>query len=219
MSGDLTLVAEVVERHDAIAMHRSKVLIETMTNQLEVSKVQVKKLENEVKSINKVKEELGKQVDKLNKFTCSYCNRRYSATLGLTRHLNGNCVDKMMNDMCLVIDLNKFKSYLELLDEHEIDEYNIELSDWETDDPILRISTETKRYKFKVRYNESRWRAVKLLEKVLCLPLVLLLDAGSSKFVNENSSKIKTLYKTLNVEDDYLLEDELKHKLGIVQDD
>lgn len=228
LRGDITLVKDIVERHDAINNTQSEVLITTMEKQIaeykkEINTLgnQVTTLTNEVNTIGKIKEDLQEQVEKLNQFTCKYCNRRYSSTNGLTRHLNNNCTDKMTRDISLTIDMSKFKSYAELLAEYDIEDfdYSLEFKNWDSDEPILVIYNSENRFVYKVGRNESRWRAIKFMNKHMNVPLQMLLDDGAVKFISDNDTKLKTLNAALSVRDDYLLADEFKIKLGIVEED
>lgn len=151
MSGDLTLVSDIVKRHDEINDTKTEILLNTMSNQINEYKVQVIEL-------NKIKDTLEKQVENLNKFICKYCNRRYSSTTGLTRHLNTNCTDKMNKEFSLTIDLDKFKSYIELLEDYKIEDfdYTFKFKNWDTDVPTLIIYNDYK-YLYKINLNESRW--------------------------------------------------------------
>lgn len=47
----------------------------------------------------------------------------------------------------------------------------------------------------------------------------MLLDDVSNKFIDDNTFKLKTLNASLSVQDDYMLEDEFKIKLGIITEE
>lgn len=222
IKGDITLVQEIVDRHDAVNNTQSQVLITTMTNQLQEYKDQVETLTNKIEDISRIKDTLKEQVDRLNEFVCSYCNRRYSSTAGLTRHLNKNCVDKLMREMSLTLDFTKFKSYIDLLMKYIIEDFNYKVNTkgWDTNDPVLIIFNDAKKYNYKIRYNESRWRVVKFLNKYINIPLTMILDEVATKFLEDNKPKLKTLQSSLSrQEEDYTLAEEFRMKLGIVEDE
>ncbi len=215
LQGDITLVRDIVERHDAVNNTHTEILITTMQNQLEEYKTQVHELET-------VKNELKIQLERLNEFTCKFCDRRYSSTAGLTRHLK-NCVDKEMRNMSLNIDFDKFKAYMSLLTGYAANDFNYELKteDWAGNDPVLIVKNrEThKIVRYNAKYNEQRWKAVKLLQKRVYLPVQLLLDESSCKFMDDNHTKFSPIARYLYGRDRddvvVLLEEEFKTILNI----
>lgn len=221
LNGDISLVKDIVDRHDEINNTKSEVLINTLSNQLEESKTHISRLENSnqqlestKQKLEKIKDELKNQINNLNQFTCSYCNRRYSSTAGLTRHYK-NCTDKSMCEFKAVLNFEKFLKYVELLSEYVLENINITLSDTNTDKPILSLTKNEKTYKYNVYLNNSRWKIVKVLEKYIDLPLELLLEESSLKMFQENKAYYKTIYKSLDSEVDFCLEEEFKEKLGL----
>jgi hypothetical protein len=217
MSGDLTLVSEIVQRHDEVNDSKSEILITTMSNQLDEYKTQIKSMETQVNSLNKVKDELKKQIIQMNKFTCKYCTRRYAATAGLTRHLNGNCADKMTREMSFLIDLQKFKRYIQVLDEHKVDGFNLEftMNEWDSDSPelVIRCITNSKKSAYNIKYNERRWRVVQILQNRIKIPLLELLDESHKPVVTDNTSKIIEMARHIQNRNDTILDEEFRELL------
>lgn len=225
MRGDITLVKDIVDRHDAINDTKSEVLIKTLSNQLDDYKSNIasleesnKNLENTNKNLETVANELKDQIAKINEFKCQYCNRRYSNSAGLTRHYK-NCNDMNMNKFKAIISFDRFLSYFELLEEYELDGVRAYLKNADTDKPLLYIHKNKKKYKYNIYLNESRWKVIKMLEDHIDFPLHLMLSENSLKMFQENEKNYKRIYKTLSNDFDNTLEEEFKVKLGLIVDD
>ncbi len=225
LNGDITLVKDIVDRHDAVNNTTSEVLITSLNNKLDEykSNIQIlessnKNLESTNKNLEIVANNLKSQIDKLNEFRCNYCNKRYSSPAGLTRHLK-NCSDKNMCDFKAVIRYDRFLSYIELLNEYEIEGIKISLEDKDTDRPLLCVFKNKKKYKYNIFLNESRWKVIKMLEDYVDFPLELLLSENSLKMFRENEKNYKRIYASLNNDIDFSLEEEFKEKLGLIVGD
>ncbi len=190
MSGDLTLVAEVVERHDAIHGTSSQVLIETMSNQLEEYKDQIKKLETTSKN-------LSTDIEKLNEYRCKYCNRRYSSTNGLSNHINNKCEERQMQKYLRVVDYDKFSEYmLRVVSRWSRYEsaygFKLSLVDWDKEDKRISLKREkSKEYVYDIYNNSSRIKLMNVLNEKHTLPVDKLFDVNSLKIMQNNKSILR----------------------------
>jgi hypothetical protein len=218
MRGDVTLVKDIIDRHDAINNTTSEVFITTLNNQLNEYKTNIVLLESANENLENISNSLQNQLEKLNEYRCSYCHKRYSSSMGLTRHLK-NCSDKNMCEFKATIQFDKFICYFDLLYTYEIEGIHLKLIDWCSDKPKLSIKKCGKIYKFNVFLNESRWKVIKFLENDIDFPLELLLDTNSVRMFRENEKNYKRIYKSLTNEVDSTLEEEFKEKLGLFDND
>jgi flagellar biosynthesis chaperone FliJ len=213
LQGDITLVRDIVDRHDALNNTRSEVLITTLSNQVEEYKTQLNTLENAV-------ETLRTQITNLNKLHCDYCNKRYSSTAGITRHLK-NCPDKKISEYRMLVPLDKFQAYIELVSEsYELEGIEFKFVDWDSDKPTVKVKKDAKRYNYRIYLNSSRWKLLKLLQEYICIPIETLLSENCFIMYKENADIFKIIkYNLHDNNGDTSLEVELKIKLGIIQDD
>jgi hypothetical protein len=214
MQGDITLVRDIVDRHDALNNTRSEVLITTLSNQVEEYKTQLNTLETTNKSLLGVTEELKTEIKKINNLRCNYCSKVYSSPIGLTRHLK-RCPDKELAEYVILLDLDRFVAYIELLNEYELEDLELELIDWESNKPKLSIESGEK-YTYNIYLNSSRWKVARMLQTYFHLPFELLLSEDSFAMVMANKKYLKTLMRGLNKKDDAPLREEFKEKLGLI---
>ncbi len=216
MQGDISLVKEIVDRHDAINDTKSEVLI---TSRMVSMDKQLYESKEQIQSLKLVNDELTKNLEKLNEFRCKYCDRKYSSTLGLTRHLNNNCPDRKACYLRLNLNLDKFKAYIKVLCGYQIEEFNyiLKRQNWNGDSPTLIVMNKSaaKRIKLEIKYKEKRWRVVRFLQKHFKIPLMTLMDDIHAKFVMENDEKIIEISKHIrNKDDEAILECELNEELN-----
>lgn len=231
MQGDITLVKDIVERHDQLNNTKSDVLITTLSNQIEEYKSNIisiqntnknlelnsKNLELTNKNLDTIVQNLQIQIEKINEMNCDYCNKRYSSA-GITRHLK-NCPDKKIYDFKALILLPRFMSYIELINEYEIENIILELKEWTSNKPCLIIKKLNKSYSFNIYLNESRWKVIRFLDKYISIPLTLLLSENSINMFQENEKNLELIQQYFNSDIDFTLEQEFKQKLGLIQDD
>ncbi len=220
MKGDISLVKEIVDRYDTINNINSEVLI---TSRIVSMDKQLDETKEQIQNLKLVNSELTKHIEKLNEFRCKYCDRKYTSTLGLTRHLNKNCPDRQTSYLRLNISLDKFKAYIKILCEYQIEDFDYILKrhDWNKENPILFINNKKtgKKFKFEVRYNEKRWSVVHFLQKHFKIPLLMLMDEVYVKFIMENNEKLIEVNKhIINKDEKTILEYELKEELNSDED-
>ena len=192
LSGDLSLVKEVVDRHDAINNTASKIFIETHNKQIAEYRDQI----NELKITT---DKLKSKIEDIHKLSCPYCNRSYSSTNGLTNHINNKCEEKQKQKFLAIINLNKFMKYINLLTTNWNDrlkktfEFTMKKLDWNSDKPKLVINyhKNKKQYTYQIYRNSSRAEIVGLLNNKRTLPVNLLVDASYLEMF-DNNSKINT---------------------------
>jgi KilA-N domain/Zinc finger, C2H2 type len=210
MSGDLSLVREVVQRHDEINNTESKVCIDTMSrelieaktqNQEYVQQIQVFKslnsnLENQVKRLTDETKKMVDETKRLHSLRCPYCTKMYSSPNGLTTHIRKHCDDNHRRQFRAIVDFDKFKSWCKFVvgdwknisEEYEFN-YILTAQKWETDEPKIKLKSDDKKSKnimFDVTLNDSRWQFLELINKKISVPLKLLLESNSLQMFNEN---------------------------------
>ncbi len=165
MTGDLTLAGKAC--HDELSGTASEMVIRSY--------------DAWIRNLNKLNDDLFKQakhlhadVKKFRECVCKYCNH--------------HCEDKLKAVLRAVIQMDRFKTYMGLLFENvEKVKCEIDLYDWETEHPKVRISTDGIRFEsYDISFNSNRWKIVNILNTYVIFPFDQLLDKESYKMIKDN---------------------------------
>ena len=199
LSGDISLVKDVVDRHDAVNNTVSQVSIKTYDRQIDEYKKQINDLTNNTKILKSTANKLNSKIEELNKLSCPYCNRSYSNTSGLTNHINNKCEENRKQKFLAIINLNAFKKYINLLinnwDElKDTYKFTMKKINWNTDKPkLLIICKNKKELTYHIYNNSSRAKIVNILNKKKTIPINLLIDVNTLEMINNNNLIIEAI--------------------------
>jgi KilA-N domain len=223
MSGDLSLVKEVVQRHDEINNTQSSVLVDTISKDLaeKIQKIELYETRIQVltNSLDEIKNRENEENERRKSLTCQYCNKTYSSNSGITNHVRNNCDENKKAKFCLNIDLDRFVLFIDTLEENWTDvkedyDFTLQKVNWESDKPKLKIKYEKKSYTYHIYKNTSRIKICNLLNNKYTIPINLLLSSPSSQYAEENKA-IHCLVSDFYRNEDALMIDNFKQKLGI----
>ena len=214
LSGDISLVKDVVDRHDAINNTESKIFIETQNKQLN-------EYRNQINELNITTNKLKSKIEDLHKLSCPYCNRSYSSTNGLTNHINNKCEEKQKQKFLAIININKFMKYINLLTNNWDDrlkktfEFTMKKLNWNSDKPklVIKYHKNKKQYTYQIYRNSSRAIIIDILNNKRTLPINLLVDASYLEMF-DNNSKINTAIRHYEKYGSNLFADEFEDLLN-----
>ncbi len=213
MHGDLSLVKEVIDRHDKINGTQSRVLIESYDRQLLEHKEQIQEYKEQVQNLNltngklsKTAEVLQSKINDLNELMCPYCAKRYSSTNGLSNHTNNKCEEKNKRQFLAIVDVDAFKTYMGLIIDdwenlQEIYGFRIRKANWDTRFSQVVITSEVgKERRYSVYRNSDRISLLTLLSTQRNVPIDLLVDSNAMAMFVNNSDIIQMIRESREYE-------------------
>ena len=165
------------------------------------------------KDLKTASEKLKSKLDNLNKLACQYCDRRYCSIAGVVNHINNKCEEKNKMKFLAVIDLNRFRAYIELLVENwdtfkQTYGFSMKLIDWNGDKPKLQITKKNKKeFTYFIYKNSGRAKVLNILNEKKTLPINLLIVDDLFEMFKNNQSIIS------------IIEDFYKYGAGLMADE
>ncbi len=213
MQGDLSLVKEVVDRHDKINGTESRILIESYDRQLLEHKEQIQEYKEQVQNLNitngklnKTTEVLQSKINGLNELTCPYCDKRYSSTNGLSNHTNNKCEEKNKKQFLAIVDADAFKIYMDLIIDDwdslkEIYRFHIRKANWDSRFSQVIITSEIgKERRYSINRNSDRISLLMILSTQRNVPINLLVDHNAMAMFANNSDIIQMIRESREYE-------------------
>jgi phage FluMu protein Com len=168
--------------------------------------------------VTEIKSDMELENARRKSLTCKYCNKVYSSNAGITKHVRHNCDDCKRANFKIIIDLDRFKSYIDLVINLWVRiqtiSFTMERINWASTKPKLMLKYPQKNYTYQVYKNEARSSVLDILNRFFDLPMSLLMDDVSIEMINENKQLIGLVNDSIS-SDDTLFMNEFAEKLGL----